>query len=87
VFSEVTIQLLTFEADSSLSTIEEKCLFRASLKSICISRSVEALAEQCFHLASIEICTFEPESRMKAFVKIVLAAADLDQSVPPTLLK
>jgi len=71
-FCNSNVESLTFESESMLTRIEEECLVRCPLKSICIPRSVEILGKSCFagqsgfggKPSSLETITFESESRL-----------------------
>jgi hypothetical protein len=58
---------LTFEAESLLTRIKERCFFESSLQSICIPRSVETIRELCFFESSLGVWTFEADSRTEKF--------------------
>jgi len=63
-FSNLKVDVLTFESESRSTRIEEECFRQCSLKSTCVPRSVEILGKSCFAGSKVEVLTLESESRL-----------------------
>jgi hypothetical protein len=65
IFSNATLDRLTFAARSKLVAIGEGCFSSASLRLVCVLRSVEVLSKAAFWRADVDRLSLEAESGLK----------------------